>query len=59
VIAGVVRINSIDVRPRLARNFVEDSFLKKPLPLPRNDPISGGLLGVGGSSFDSDNEKSW
>ncbi len=59
VIAGVIRVDSVDVRSRLTRNCTEYSFLQKPLPLPRNNAVSSTLFGVARSNPDSNYEKCW
>jgi len=57
VVAGVVRVDRIDVRSRPVRNFLQDSILEKPLPLPRNCAISRSFFGVSCTRFNPDYEK--
>jgi hypothetical protein len=59
VVAGVPAVNGTDFPADLVRNFLQNVFLKKLLPLPRNNAVAGRFFGVGGAGLDSDDEKSW
>jgi hypothetical protein len=53
-VAGVIGVKRINMGSRLAWNFPQNPFLKKLLPLRRNDSASTTFSRVGGTSLDSD-----
>ena len=59
VVAGVIRVNSVNRGIHLVRNLIRDSFLKEPFPLLGNGAAASHFLGITGSNLNSDDREFW